>query len=71
MFQTVPLSIIRSFHRKHSNGMCHKVLLTACEQDQDRTEFRPDPVRKLYGINHCCAYSEKLLMMDRETVRNM
>ena len=38
-------------------------------------QFRPDPARKLsanlYGINHCCVYSEKLLMMDRGTVRNM
>ena len=42
-----------------------------------RTElqFRPDPVRKLsanlYDIYHCYAYSEKLLIMDRGTVRNM
>jgi len=36
---------------------------------------RPDPARKLsanlYDIYHCCVYSEKLLMMDRGTVRNM
>jgi len=25
----------------------------------------------LYDIYHCCAYSKKLLMMDRGTVRNM
>ena len=35
----------------------------------------PDPARKLsanlYDIYHCCVYSEKLLMMDRGTVRNM
>jgi len=34
-----------------------------------------DPARKpsenLYDIYHCCVYSEKLLMMDRATVRNM
>ena len=42
-----------------------------------RTElqFHPDPARKLsanlYNIYHCCVYSEKLLMMDRGTVRNM
>jgi len=39
-----------------------------------RTE-RPDPARKLsanlYDIYHCGVYSEKLLMMDRGTVRNM
>ena len=37
--------------------------------------FRPDPARKLsaklHDICHCCMYSEKLLMMDRGTVRNM
>jgi len=38
-----------------------------------RTElqFRPHPARKLYEIYHCCVYSEKLLMVDRGTVRNM
>jgi len=41
-----------------------------------RTELSPpDPARKLsanlYDIYHCCVYSEKLLMMDRGTVRNM
>jgi len=36
-----------------------------------RTEFHPDPARKLYDIYHCCVYSENLLMMDRGTVRNM
>ena len=34
-----------------------------------------DPARKLsvklYDIYHYCVYSEKLLMMDRGTVRNM
>jgi len=25
----------------------------------------------LYDICHCCVYSEKLLMMDRGTVRNV
>ena len=33
MFRTVPLSIIRSFHCAHSNGICH----TGSEQDQDGT----------------------------------
>ena len=37
--------------------------------------YRPDPARELsanrYDICHCCVYSEKLLMMDRGTVRNM
>jgi len=42
------------------------------EQDQG---VRPDPARKLsanlYDVYHCCVYSEKLLMMDRGTVRNL
>ena len=37
--------------------------------------FHPDPARKLSAnlcdIYHCYVYSEKLLMMDRGTVRNM
>ena len=49
--------------------------MTACEQDQDGTQFRPDPARKLsanlYDIYHCCVYSEKLLMRDGGTVQNM
>jgi len=28
-------------------------------------------VSNLYDIYYCCVYSEKLLMMDRGTVRNM
>jgi len=54
------------FHCTHSNGICNTGLLTARELD---------PARKLsanpYDTQHCCVYSEKLLMMDRGTVRNM
>jgi len=52
-----------------------QVMLTACKQNQDGTQFLPGPARKLstnlYDINSCCVYSEKLLFMDRGTVRNM
>ena len=34
VFQTVFLSIIRSFHYTHSNGISHTGFLTACEQEQ-------------------------------------
>jgi hypothetical protein len=38
-------------------------------------QFYPDPAHKLsanmYDIYRRCAYSEKLLTTDRETVRNM
>jgi len=50
-------------------------LLTACKQDQDGTVYHPDHACKLsanlYDIYYCCVYSEKLLMVDRETVQNM
>jgi len=39
MFRTAHLSIIKSFHCKHSSGICHTGLLTACEQDQDGTSM--------------------------------
>jgi len=34
MFRAVPLSIIRSFHCTHSNGICHRGLLTAARSSQ-------------------------------------
>jgi hypothetical protein len=78
MFRTVPLSTIRSFSLYMQQWyicVCHTGLLTVCEQDQDGTDFHPDPARKLstnlFDINHCCMYSEKLLMIDRGTARNM
>ena len=55
MFRTVPLRPSSGvFHCTHSNGVCHTGLLTACEQDQDGAQLRPDPARKLYDIYHCC-----------------
>ena len=55
--------------------MCVYVCVFVYIQDQDGTEFHSDLARKLssnlYGIYHCCVYSGKLLMMDRETVRNL
>ena len=39
-------------------------LLTACEQARKLSA-------KPYDVHHCCVYCEKLLMMDRWTVRNM
>jgi len=66
MFRTVPLSIIRSFSLYTQQRYMSYSL---------RAGSGPDPARKLsanlYDIYHCCVYSEKLLMMDRRTVRNM
>ena len=59
MFRTIPCPSSGVLHFTHNNGICHTGLLVACEQDQDDTQFRPDPARKL------ASYSEELLMMDR------
>ena len=53
-----------------------QVTVTACEQDQDGTcstvlILLASCKHNLYDIYHCCVYSEKLLMMDRRTVRNI
>ena len=51
------LSIIRSFPLyTHGSGICHTVLLTACEQDQNGTQFYPDFGQFLCpssGVFHC------------------
>jgi len=64
MFRTVSLAIIGSFK-----------LYTRQWYMSYSFEFRPDPARKLsanlYDIYRCCVCSEKLLMMDRGTVRNI
>jgi len=61
------------FHCTDIHGICHTYLLTACEQNQNGTHSDPAPKlsANLYDIYHGCVYSEKLLMMDRGTVRNM
>ena len=58
MFRTVPLSIIRSFS-----------LYT--QQWYMSYRFARKLSANLYDIYHYCVYSEKVLMMDRGTVRNM
>jgi len=69
MFRTVPLSIIRSF------SLYTQQCYMSYSLRVGSGGFRPDSARKLsanlYDIYHCCVYSEKLLMMDRGTVRNM
>ena len=59
MFWTVPLSVNRSYFSLASSIRADVlILLASCQQN-------------LYDMHHCCVHSEKLLMMDRETVRNM
>ena len=71
MFRTVPLSIIRSSSLYTQQCyMSYRYVIQLASRIRIRT-FPPDPARKLYDTYHCCVYSEKLLMMDRGTVRNM
>jgi len=65
-FRTVPLSTIRSFSLYTQQWyMSYKFA------DTLRAGLGRNSACKLYDIHYCCVYSEKLLMMDRETVRNM
>ena len=75
MFRTVPLSIIRSFSLYTAMVYVIRVCRQLASRIRMELQFHPDPASKvsanLYDIYHCCVYSEKLLMMDRGTVRNM
>ena len=62
MFQTVPLSIIRIFLL-----YTQQWYMSYRFADSLRASFQ----QNLYDIYHRCGYSEKILMMDRGTVRNM
>jgi len=59
-----------TLHVSGSSSVHHQEFFTV-----DGTKSHPDPARKLsanlYDIYQCCVYSEKLLMMDRGTARNM
>ena len=72
MFRTVPLAIITSFFTVHTTVV---YVIQLASRIRTELQFRPDPAHKpsanLYNIYRCCVYSEKLLMMDRGTVRNM
>ena len=66
MFASVP----HSLSTLYSRGKVRVIYIGS-----GRNRFHPDTARKLsanmYDIYHCCVYSEKLLMMDRGTLRNM
>jgi len=76
MFRTVPLSItwsIRRFALYTQQWYMSYRFADSLQAGSGRNH--PEPARKLsanlYDIYHCYVYSEKLLMMDRVTVRNM
>ena len=49
----------------------NKTLHVSESSSVHRQEFFTVYTANLYDIYHCCFYSEKLLMMDRGSVRNM
>jgi len=63
MFRTVPLSIIRNL------ALCTQqwYMSYSLQAGSGRNKLSAN----LCDIYRCCVYSEKLLMMDRGTVRNM
>jgi len=58
MFQTFPLSIIRSFSLYTQQWYMLYMFADSCKQLS----------ANMYNIYHCCVYSENLLMMDRRNV---
>ena len=75
MFRTVPLSIIRSFSLYTQQWYMSYTFVDSLREGSGRNWIRPDPDRRLsanaYDMYHCCVYGEKLLMMDRGTIRSM
>jgi len=69
MFRTVPLSIIRSFSLHTQQRYMSYTFADSLWAGANAPAHKLSA--KLYNIYHCCVYSEKLLMMDRGTVRNM
>jgi len=75
VFQTVPLFNIRSFLLYTQQWCMLYKYDDSLQAGSEWNWFHPDPACKpsanLYDIYHCCVYNEKLLMMDKGTVRNM
>ena len=75
MFRTVPLSIIRSFSLYTQQWYMSYRFVDSLRAGSGPNWFHPEPACKLsanlYDMYQCCVYSEKLLMMDRGTVRNI
>jgi len=65
----------KTLHVSNSSSVHHQEFFTVHTAMVYVIEFCRLLARKLsanlYDIYHCCVYSEKLLMMDRGTVRNM
>ena len=76
MFRTVPLFIIRSFSLYTKQWFMSNRF---ADSNASRIRMERSSIlillallsTNLYDIYHCFVYSEKLLTMDRGTVRNM
>ena len=66
-------SVITRMQRLTQHAKQYTIASGSGDRLMDNQDY--DPARKLpanlYDIYHCCVYSEKFLMMDRGTVRNM
>jgi len=74
MFRAVPLSIIRSFSLYTQQWYRSYSFVDSLRAGSGRSSVLILPAscqQNLYDIHHCCVYSEKLLVMDRGTVRNL
>jgi len=69
MFRTVPLSIIRSFSLYTQQWYMSYRFADSLLAGSERNVLIL--LASCQHIYHCCVYSEKLLMMDTGTVRNM
>jgi hypothetical protein len=75
IFQAVPLPIIRSSSLYAQQWYTLYRFVDSLQAGSGWNQFHPDPACKLsanrYDLYQCCEYSEKLLTMNRGTVRNM
>jgi len=82
MLGTTKIKLKKNLHVSDSSSIHHQEFLTVYTAMVMSYRFADSlrtgafvPARKLsanlYDIYHCCVKSEKLLMMDRRTYRNM
>jgi len=71
MFRTVPLYIITSFSLDIQKGYMSYRFADSLRAGSGRLDPASRLSANLYDIYYCCGYSEKLLMMERGTVRNI
>jgi len=68
MIRTVPLAIIMSFSLYKQQWYMSYRFVDSLRAGSGWNWLRRDPACN--DMHQCCVYSEKILMMDRGTVRN-